>query len=198
MDKIPILRIGVVVTLAFLIAAVNVPLFASAVTIGTTWYEITYGTAPGAASGCGGLSCSPTTNPASDQTNTSPWTITGPATITIQDIGDIGDRFTVSDNGVAIGTTSAPVGTGNPCGFDIGCARANANYSSGSFQLGAGAHSITISVIQNAPGTTSGNAAFLISAPGVTGVPAPPSVLLLGTAMLAMLGWWRWRTVRAS
>ena len=173
------------------------PVFGSAINTDGTYYEFNFGTAPFLAVGCNNptdTNCSLTTNPVANVTNTSPWLFTGPATLFILDLGDIGDRFSWTDSiGGGSGTTSDVGNPGtNPCGFDIGCATINA-YSKGSFALGGGDHSLQITLIQNASGTTFGQAVF-----SVTAIPEPGTIGLLGAGLLALALGQRRRNRRAQ
>jgi hypothetical protein len=84
------------------------------------------------------------TNPAAPASGAPPWTFTlaGLGTLTVLDGFDSGDRFTMSDFGAGIGTTSVPV-TGTNCGSDIGVCSGTAAMSKATFNLSAGNHSIT-------------------------------------------------------
>lgn len=71
-----------------------------------------------------------------------------PVTVYVTDDFLKGDRFRVYDFGTPIGDTSlVPIASGVEVGPDA--AFADPTYSSGAFYLAAGAHSITIQVIQN-------------------------------------------------
>ena len=60
------------------------------------------------------------------------------------DGGFAGDRFQVSDNGSALGFTSAAVNTyPTSAGTNFDAALGNGNYSRGVYLLHAGAHDIT-------------------------------------------------------
>lgn len=174
------------------------PAFASPIAVDGTYHEFSFGLAPGAAGGCLNENCSATTDPVAELDSTSPWTFSGAASIFVLDIGDIGDIFGIADNGTSLGTTSSTTGTGRPCDFDIGCALENTGptgYSSGTFLVGAGDHSISFSIVANAPGTTAGNAVFTVSPTNgnLSSVPEPGTYLLTGS-VLALLGLIRRRT----
>ncbi len=95
------------------------------------------------------------------------------------------DQFSLFDNAVLVGTTSVPGGI-SACGGDIACALADSNYSRGSFNLGAGSHSLTI--LQDVG--TGGAAVFQVNAAGA--VPEPGTLGLLGVG-LGILGFVRRR-----
>ena len=62
--------------------------------------------------------------------------------------------------------------------------------SHGFFILPAGNHSLTIQIIQNAAGNTDGVAFFRVDA---NAAPLPPSAWLLGSGLLGLVGWRRFR-----
>lgn len=67
------------------------------------------------------------------------------ALLTVVDAGFSGDRFSVSNHAVVLGSTSVPV-AGDPDGaieFDYDNALADTNFSRSTFMLGAGSHDIT-------------------------------------------------------
>jgi hypothetical protein len=145
-----------------------------------SWHEFLFGVAVSPASACGG-GCTPTTNPVADQSSDSPWTFSGPGTLTVLDLFQKGDRFEAFDFGISLGTTSVVANTGvSSCGGDISCALADAGYSRGVINLGAGAHSLTLNVIQNAVNTGGGAAAFQLAS-----VPEPGLLLLFGAGLAA-------------
>ena len=189
---------------AILVGAV--PGFAGAITPGATWYEFDFGIATSAAFGCGsalaGGTCSTTQNPVADKTNTDPWTFTlaSGGSLFVLDLGDVGDRFEVFDNfnggGIAsIGLTSNVPNLGtNPCGspgtLDITCSAGNSAYSNRLYALGAGTHSITINITQNALNTSFGQAVFQVTA---SAVPESSTAILMGAGLLALLAARRFR-----
>jgi PEP-CTERM motif len=97
----------------------------------------------------------------------------------------LGDAFEVFDFGVSLGVTT--IGT-TTCGVTVvGCGTVPGT-SRGDFLLGAGAHSITMTVTSF---VGVGNMFFIVS-----DVPEPASLLLAGLALTA-LGMSRRRTTRA-
>ena len=167
--------------------------FGGSITPGTTWYEFDFGLATSPAVGCGdpGTNCTTTQNPVADKTNTVPWTFTlaGTGSIFVLDLGAIGDQFQIFDNLISLGLTSAiTAGDGtNPCGFDIACANGDSRYSRGLFALGSGFHSITIDVIQNAAGSTAGQAVFQVTPVSASVPDTGASVLLFGISLVVIL-----------
>ena len=109
------------------------------------------------------------TNPAAPAAPDAPWTFTlaTAGALTVVDGFDSGDRFTMSDFGTAIGSTSAPT-AGSNCGNDITLCQATANISKGTFNLAAGAHSITGVASLSPFGSGAG---FFIVRPAVAAVP---------------------------
>ena len=84
------------------------------------------------------------TNPAAPAAPDAPWTfnLATAGTLIVTDGFNSGDQFTLSDSGSVIGSTSAPTAGAN-CGDDIQVCLATAAISKGTFNLAAGAHSLT-------------------------------------------------------
>jgi PEP-CTERM motif len=161
-------------SLAFVLCASSA--YASPIIVDGSWHEFRFGLAGTAATACSG-SCIPTVNPVADATSAPPWTFTGPGALALLDLFQEGDRFEAFDFGTSIGVTSIVANTGiNACDNNIGCALADAGYSRLVASLGAGNHSLTINVIQNALNTSAGAAVFQIATP----VPEPGTLALLG------------------
>lgn len=113
------------------------------------------------------------------------------ATLTVVDGGFAGDRFQLSNNGAAFGSTSAAVNS-YPANvyLDFDAALATASYSRGGFTLGAGNHRIGGSLLASAIDNTG---AALNSTVGgirltVTAVPeaATAASLFAGLGLLAV------------
>jgi len=129
--------------------------------------------------------------------NDSPFIFTS-AGVIIVDITDAyspGDLFEVYNHGVLIGTTSIP-NVPAPYIADPDLAFAHPGFSSGSFILGPGSHSIGIKVIQ-VPNNTPNGAGYIRVQPYIdlSEVPEPTSMTMagLGLAGLAYAGYRRWR-----
>jgi hypothetical protein len=155
----------------------------AAITPDGTWHEFEFSQATSAVFDCAG-GCIGTVNPVAVQ-DAPPWTFTGPATITVLDLFQRGDRFQLFDNAASLGTTSVVVNDGtNPCDNNIGCALADTGYSRLVVAVGAGSHSLTLNIIQNATGTTGGAAVFQASASTV--VPEPGTMMLMGGVLVGL------------
>ena len=163
----------------------------------------TFGTSLGAGSGYTGSSGTPIAALACAGTApcTDPWTFSGAASLVVQDLYFDGDRFSIFDSGVLIGATSVPLNDGTACGNDpVGCV-GNVKFSSGTFNFGAGSHSITMQVLQESNGFSSGQAVFELLAGGTTtttttttgGVPEPTTLSMMGLGLGALIFGWRAR-----
>ena len=159
------------------------PATADPIGVDGSFHEFGFGEATSPVAPCGVGGCGPTVNPVAEQATSPPWTFSGPAAVLITDLFQAGDRFEVFDNLASLGVTSVVANTGvDTCDNDIACALASLAYSHASFSLGAGTHSITIDIIQNAAGTSGGAAVFS----AVAAVPEPGTWLLLGSGLVSL------------
>lgn len=112
-------------------------------------------------------------NPTSVAAPGSPWTFTlaAPGELVILDGYLVGDQFSIANFGTTIGTTSTP-NAAPSCGNNITACLANAGISKGTFALAAGSHSITGTVIANAPGFSGGSGFFRVNSE-TAAVPEP-------------------------
>lgn len=146
---------------------------AVAVSPGSGWLQFSWFNLNTQALGCSpadpqGLVCDPSSG--ATFVGAAPWTFSGAATLKVVDGFATGDRYEVFDNGVSIGQTSIPT-SGTTCGADPVACDANASASKGTFNLGAGSHSITIRATQVAPGISPprGSAYFRVDGGGGSG-----------------------------
>lgn len=164
------------------VAAVMAAGTASADAISTNvWYE--FGFDGVGTSLTGGSGTIPLADPAATSVGNPAWTftLTRPGTLFVTDAFESGDRFEILDFGTVIGRTSGP-NVGSQCGSDLSCALADPDFSSGSFLLGAGSHSISGTLLQTiAPGA----GAFIVN---VSAVPLPAAATMLLTALAALGG----------
>ena len=117
------------------------------------------------------------------------FTLADAAYLKVVDSGLNGDVFAVTDNGSALGTTSAPSNPGTDflgsTDVDLNSAFANPNFSSATFLLQAGSHSITGLVVS---GTSPLDPDYsTVGAIMLTPVPEPETYGLL-LAGLAVIG----------
>jgi len=167
------------------LAVSALPAFASPILADGTYHEFLFGPSPSAASPCG-VACMPTSNPVADTTAAAPWTFSGAANILVLDLFSEGDIFQIFDNNVLLGTTSNVANTGvDACGGNIACALSNASYSRGTFSVGSGSHSLTITHTRDVLNGTGGAAVF--SATAATAVVPEPATTALMAASLACL-----------
>jgi hypothetical protein len=119
---------------------------------GGPWNEFSF-TGPGsAAKGCApadpaGLGCQPSSAGNSHFVGAPPWTFTAPsdgATLIVTDAFQKGDVFEVFDNGNPIGSTASVPMNATSCGSDPEPCSTDPAVSHRAFDLGPGAHSITI------------------------------------------------------
>lgn len=162
-----------------------------------TWYEFAFSDPGVAATGCdpadpAGPFCISSSGTPTTFLDAPPWTFVAPAGGTVLQVTDAfqsGDRFEVFDLGVSIGLTSAPLATAVvDCGDDPVVCLATAGMSTGTFALGAGAHSITLVAVLSPNG---GGAGYL-QIGAATNVPEPGALALLVCVLLA-LSWFRSR-----
>jgi hypothetical protein len=121
------------------------------------------------------------------------YTFTGPALLIVTDAFIVGDQFAVYDNGVLLGDTSVPNDTNPNLEVDNpNAAYANPVFSSGSWLLGPGDHSITIESIESPEGA---GGAFLQAE---CATPEPATIVLLGLGAIGAAGIARRRRAQAA
>jgi PEP-CTERM motif len=112
--------------------------------------------------------------------------------LTVVDLGTDGDSFSIFDNAVLIGTTGAFANNGHGCSptslNDPLVCFGNPEFSRGTFNLGAGAHTITIQDVTVNSQTPSGIGAFRLDLPGQGPiVPEPATVGMMALGLGALL-----------
>lgn len=128
---------------------------AGPITPGGPWNEFSFAGAGSFAKGCApadpsGSGCVPSSAGNSHFVGAPPWTFVAPsdgATLTVTDAFQKGDAFQVLDLGNPIGSTSAVPTNSASCGNDPVPCLADPTVSHGVFDLGPGAHSITIKAL---------------------------------------------------
>ena len=112
------------------------------------------------------------------------FTLSSSALLKVTDAFLSGDQFDVTDFGSSIGATSAPGSVGDQIGADYDGAYADARWSSGTYLLAAGSHSISGTVLLS-PFGSGGAALELTAAP----VPEPETYALMagGLGLVAFM-----------
>lgn len=123
-----------------------------------------------------------------------PWTIdtAGPAVLRVLDGGHQGDVFSVFDNNVEIGSTSlTSIDANHSCandstgeGTDPAACWNDLLMSRGTFLLGAGSHSLTVTWDQRVPGGNSSLQWFEIGASPAATAPEPGSIFLFASGLV--------------
>ncbi|MFA4901478.1 MAG: hypothetical protein WC600_01905 [Desulfobaccales bacterium] len=170
-----------------IVAFAVVPVQATEVVLGQ-WYEFEFGVASSFA--FNGDGCIPSDGDNSVAAPNPPWTYTTNfpigSQVTIVDAFAIGDVFQLYDGGAAVGATTFVANTGVATGIsNPDLALLNAALSRGVFGLDPGAHSLDIEIIRNALETSGGCAYFRVDP---CGIPVPPTVYLLGSSLLGLVG----------
>lgn len=168
------------------------PAFAGPVTL-DTWWQFGFDTPGAAVTGCdpadpAGPFCLPSSGAPTAFLDAPTWTFTAPAggaSLRVVDAFLSGEVFQVFDGGVLLGSTSAPTG-GVDCGDDPVVCLATAGMSQASFQLGAGAHALSL-VVSDLPSGL-GSAYLQITARDTPAVPEPGALALVLAALAALAG----------
>jgi len=174
------------VTYALILSnSANVPASQISVLANDFWYNFAASRiAEGEATGCLVNTCL-TPAPNSIFADLPSWDFTGAHRLDVTDAFDTGDIFDIYDNGVLIGTTSFSTVGAFDRYLNPDDAMLDTAYSSGSFLLGEGNHSITI--FNNIETTQLGGTAyFRISE--VSAIPVPAAVWLFGSGLIGLAG----------
>ncbi len=190
--SLPKIRFGVIakIFLGLATATCHLSGWAGPILAGN-FYQFSFTTAGAPAQGCqpadpSGNFCISSSGTLTLEADAPAWTFSAPAsgaTFTVVDAFTNGDQFEIFDFGASIGLTSLPVGNSD-CGDDPVPCLADLAMSSGVFNLGAGAHSITI--IPSASPSDSGSGYFLLS-DAVINVPEPGTLLLVLLSMVLLV-----------
>lgn len=127
---------------------------ARAAAIGTdgTWYTFQFG-----ATGSFGSDATIWSGSSLDPGGPAPWTFNGAGEFSVVDCCLIGDVFEVFDAGISLGVSFTPTATVSTCDdLDPDCILAEGVYSSRTYALGAGPHSITIRMADSPYGAGGG------------------------------------------
>jgi hypothetical protein len=112
--------------------------------------------------------------------------------LTVTDAFLDGDRFQVFDKDMPLGLTSPATDDGTQIGDKASAALSNPKFSSGSFLLSPGSHSITIKIVGTAVGHSMGTGflrADTLGAPSHTPEPAGLTLVLAAGACVACYRW---------
>jgi hypothetical protein len=108
-------------------------------------------------------------------------------TLTVVDGGFSGDQFQILNNGVTFGQTSATTAMGSDSSMNFAANLANADYSHGTYLLGAGTYSITGNLLSTTQDFSATAGALKLE---VAPVPEPETyaMLLAGLGLMAAIG----------
>lgn len=175
----------VLVTAALAAFVLSAPVDAGPIPFGV-FQQFAFGAAGDPATGCdpadpAGPFCIPSSGTPTDFLTAPPWTFTAATSVvlTVVDAFLGGDRFEVFDFGVSLGLTSDPI-AGVDCGDDPAVCLATPGISSGTFLLGAGNHSLSITPVLS---PDDGGSGYL----KVQAVPEPATWITLGAGLLLIV-----------
>jgi len=172
-----------IIELLATIALTSIATFAQAGPIPVnTFLQFSFGEAGTPAVGCdpadpAGAFCIPSGGTATSFLDGPPWTFSSSAatSLIVTDAFESGDRFEIFDFGISLGLTSPP-GSPVDCNDDPIFCLADPNMSHGTFALGAGSHSLTITPTLAPSGSGSG---YLMVVAQATEVAEPAALWLL-------------------